>query len=57
MRKTLAVLFVAAALISCGSSTEAPAATACDTCAVAGDTTQVVAVDSTAAAVDSAVAK
>jgi hypothetical protein len=58
MRKTLAVLVLVAALSSCGSgNNEAPAATTCDTCAVAGDTTtSEVTVDSTAA-VDSAVAK
>jgi hypothetical protein len=56
MKKTLAVLVLAAALVSCGGGkTEAPAAT-CDTCKVAGDTTHV-AVDSTAHAADSAVVK
>ena len=54
MRKTLAVLFLATVLVSCGGgSAEAPTA-ACDTCEVACDTCKV-AVDSIAPAVDSVV--
>lgn len=53
MRKTLAVLFLSAVLVSCGGGAEAPAA-ACDTCEVACDTCKVAA-DSIAPAVDSVV--
>lgn len=53
MRKTLAILFISVAIVSCGGGAEAPAA-ACDTCAVACDTCKVAA-DSIAPAVDSVV--